>query len=55
MNTPAKIAVVRDSAVVAPRAPNTVPEAPAPKPAPASAPLPRWSSASAMIAGAQKK
>ena len=34
-------AVARDSAVVAPRAPNTVPEAPAPKPAPASAPLPR--------------
>ena len=31
---------------VAPRAPNTVPEAPAPKPAPASAPLPRWSSTS---------
>ena len=30
--------------VLAPRAPNTVPEAPAPKPAPASAPLPRCTS-----------
>src|SRR5512139_2101213 len=46
MNTVARIAVARDSAVVAPRAPNTVPEAPAPKPAPASAPLPRWMSTS---------
>src|SRR5271170_4874981 len=41
MNIAANTAVVRDSAVVAPRAPNTVPDAPAPKPAPASAPLPR--------------
>ena len=47
MNTAARIAVARDSAVPAPRAPNTVPEAPAPKPAPASAPLPRWISTSA--------
>ena len=46
MNTAARIAVARDSAVVAPRAPNTVPEAPAPKPAPASAPLPRCISTS---------
>ena len=41
MKMAAKIAVARDSAVLAPRAPNTVPDAPAPKPAPASAPLPR--------------
>ena len=52
MNTAAKMAVARDSAVRAPRAPNTVPDAPAPKPAPASAPLPRCSSTSAMIAKA---
>ena len=51
MNIAASTAVARDSAVLAPRAPNTVPEAPAPKPAPASAPLPRWSSTSATIAG----
>src|SRR5262249_22980252 len=44
MKIAANTAVARDNAVVAPRAPNTVPEAPAPKPAPASAPLPRWSS-----------
>ncbi len=50
MKTAAKIAVARDSAVLAPRAPNTVPEAPAPKPAPASAPLPRWISTRKMIA-----
>src|SRR4051812_44370512 len=49
MNTAAKIAVARDSAVLAPRAPKTVPDAPAPKPAPASAPLPRCSRTSAMI------
>ena len=55
MKIAARIAVARDSAVLAPRAPNTVPEAPAPKPAPASAPLPRWSSTSATIAAAQKK
>ena len=41
MKIAAKIAVARDRAVLAPRAPKTVPEAPAPKPAPASAPLPR--------------
>src|SRR5580698_506385 len=52
MKIPAKIAVARESAVVAPRAPNTVPEAPAPKPAPASAPLPRCSSTSPMMAPA---
>jgi hypothetical protein len=34
----------------APRAPNTVPEAPAPKPDPACAPEPRCISTSAMIA-----
>src|ERR1700676_3084537 len=55
MKIAARIAVARDSAVLAPRAPNTVPEAPAPKPAPASAPLPRWSSTSATMAAAQKK
>lgn len=41
MKTAANTAVARDNAVRAPRAPNTVPEAPDPKPAPASAPLPR--------------
>jgi hypothetical protein len=45
----ASIAVVRDRNEAEPRAPNTVPEAPAPNPAPASAPLPRWSSTSVMI------
>jgi len=55
MKIAARMAVARDSAVLAPRAPNTVPEAPAPKPAPASAPLPRWSSTSATMAAAQKK
>jgi len=54
MNTAAKMAVARDKAVPAPRAPNTVPEAPAPKPAPASAPFPRWISTSRMITIAQK-
>src|SRR3984893_18229442 len=53
MKIAARMAVARDSAVVAPRAPNTVPEAPAPKPAPASAPLPRCSSTSRMMANAE--
>src|SRR6202043_2643819 len=53
MKIAAKIAVACDSAVVAPRAPNTVPEAPAPKPAPASAPLPRCSSTRRMMAIAE--
>src|SRR5260370_21882418 len=53
MKIAARMAVARDSAVVAPRAPNTVPEAPAPKPAPASAPLPRCSSTSRMMAIAE--
>ena len=53
MKIAAKMAVARDSAVLAPRAPNTVPEAPAPKPAPASAPLPRCSSTRPMIATAE--
>src|ERR1044071_1974363 len=44
MKIAANTAVMRDSPVVAPRAPNTVPDAPAPKPAPASAPLPRCNS-----------
>src|SRR5215831_1394139 len=52
MKMAANTAVARDSAVVAPRAPNTVPEAPAPKPAPASAPLPRWSSTRPTITNA---
>ncbi len=43
MNIAANTAVARDSPVVAPRAPKTVPDAPEPKPAPASAPLPRCS------------
>ena len=55
MNNAARMAVARDSAVLAPRAPNTVPEAPAPKPAPASAPLPRCSSTSPTMEKAQIK
>src|SRR5688500_19528972 len=46
MKIAAKTAVMRDRPVFAPRAPNTVPDAPAPKPAPASAPLPRCSNTS---------
>src|SRR5256714_10962858 len=53
MKIAARMAVARDSAVVAPRAPNTVPEAPEPKPAPASAPLPRCSSTSNTMAIAE--
>jgi hypothetical protein len=53
MKIAAKIAVARDSAVLAPRAPKTVPDAPAPKPAPASAPLPRCSRTRPMIAAQQ--
>src|SRR3984893_1456235 len=53
MEIAARMAVARDSAVVAPRAPNTVPEAPAPKPAPASAPLPRCSRTSRTMAIAE--
>ena len=49
MKTAASTAVERDSPVVAPRAPNTLPDAPAPKPAPASAPRPRCSSTSATM------
>ena len=41
MKIATKIAVARESAVLAPRAPKTVPDEPEPKPAPASAPLPR--------------
>ena len=39
-----------DMKLAAPRAPKTVPEAPAPKPEPAAAPEPRWSKISAIIA-----
>src|SRR5512135_1716040 len=49
-NSVASTAVVRDRNEAEPRAPNTVPEAPAPKPAPASAPLPRCSSTRPTIA-----
>src|SRR5512135_2157110 len=42
----------RDRNEAEPRAPNTVPEAPAPKPAPASAPLPRCSSTRPTMAAA---
>src|SRR5687767_10683738 len=52
MNNAASVAVVRDRNDAEPRAPNTVPEAPAPKPAPASAPLPLCSSTSATMAAA---
>src|SRR5678815_3443453 len=40
-NNPASTPVLRDRNVAAPRAPNTVPEAPPPKPEPACAPAPR--------------
>src|SRR6185436_11444745 len=53
MKIAAKIAVMRDRPVVAPRAPNTVPDAPAPNPAPASAPLPRCNSTRPTIAKAE--
>src|ERR1700739_4693806 len=53
MKIAANTAVARESAVWGPRAPNTVPEAPAPKPAPASAPLPRCSSTRPMMAAAE--
>ena len=42
-NTTASHLVLLDRKLDAPRAPNTVPEAPAPKPEPAAAPAPRWS------------
>ena len=48
-NSVARMAVVRDMNEPDPRAPKTVPEAPAPKPAPASAPRPRCNSTSPMI------
>jgi hypothetical protein len=50
MKIATKMAVARDNAVDAPRAPKTVPEAPAPNPAPASAPLPFCSSTRPMMA-----
>src|SRR5688572_22000579 len=53
MKMAAKIAVMRDRPVVAPRAPKTVPDAPAPKPAPASAPLPLCNNTSATMASAE--
>src|SRR6185369_10721605 len=40
-NNPASTPVLRDRNVAAPRAPNTVPESPPPKPEPACAPAPR--------------
>ncbi len=43
-NTVASTPVARDKKFAEPRAPKTVPDAPAPKPVPASAPLPRCSS-----------
>ena len=51
-NNAASVAVMRDRNEAEPRAPNTVPDAPAPKPAPASAPLPRCSSTRPTIAAA---
>src|SRR5579862_6567759 len=53
MKMAAKMAVARDRAVLAPLAPKTVPDAPAPKPAPASAPLPRWMRTRPTIANAE--
>jgi hypothetical protein len=54
-NSPAKMPVSLENKVLAPRAPNTVPEAPDPKPAPASAPLPRCMSTKKMIINASNK
>ena len=51
-NNVASTAVAREKNVAEPRAPNTVPEAPAPNPVPASAPLPRCSSTRATIKAA---
>jgi hypothetical protein len=51
-NRAANTAVNFENKVLVPRAPNTVPDAPEPKPAPASAPLPRCSSTSPMIISA---
>ena len=51
-NNVASTAVAREKNVAEPRAPNTVPDAPAPKPVPASAPLPRCNSTSPMIKSA---
>src|SRR5262245_13490110 len=48
-NSVASAAVIFEKKVDEPRAPNTVPDAPLPKPAPASAPFPRCSSTSPMI------
>src|SRR5665213_1649910 len=51
-NSPANTAVNFENKVLVPRAPNTVPDAPAPNPAPASAPLPFCRSTSPMIISA---
>ena len=50
----ANTAVSFENNVAVPRAPNTVPEAPEPKPAPASAPFPRCMSTRAMIISASR-
>jgi hypothetical protein len=52
-NRPANTAVNFENNVLVPRAPNTVPDAPEPKPAPASAPLPRCSSTRPIIISAR--
>src|SRR5690606_15505899 len=49
-NTTASHLVLLDRKLDAPRAPNTVPEAPAPKPEPAAAPAPRCSRISTIMA-----
>ena len=48
-NSAASTPVAREKKVAEPRAPNTVPDAPAPNPVPASAPLPRCNSTRPMI------
>src|SRR6202035_2675757 len=53
-NIAANTAVNFENKVLVPRAPNTVPDAPEPKPAPASAPLPRCMSTRAMMKNASK-
>src|ERR1700730_8483190 len=45
----ASTAVIFEKKVAEARAPNTVPDAPAPNPAPESAPLPRWMSTSTVM------
>src|SRR5678816_1919734 len=51
-NSPASTAVVLVRKLLAPRAPNTVADAPPPKPEPACAPAPRWTRMNPIIEAA---